>query len=343
MYMAFSPEGTANASTARSHTLIDTFGRRIEYLRLSVTDRCDLRCTYCMPKGFKGFEQPADWLTFDEIERVVRMFAQHGVSRLRITGGEPLLRRDLPELLGRLSLLPGIDDLSLSTNATRLAPFAAPLRAAGVRRLNVSLDALDRHRVLQISGRDCLPAVLKGLDAAQDAGFAPIRINMVVMAGVNDDQIDPMVNFCFGRGFELRLIETMPMGDTGRAAAYKSLEGERRRLVELHDLAPQSAPAGGGPARYWQTPDGRHRIGFITPISEHFCGHCNRLRLTVNGTLHACLGDEGGIDLRSVLREHPSDAELLAAIHRAVATKPERHEFVARPDKLVRFMSRTGG
>ncbi len=192
--------------------LVDTFGRRIEYLRLSVTDRCDLRCTYCIPKGFRGFQEPASWLRFEEIERLISIMAPRGLKRVRLTGGEPLVRRDLPDLAARLAAIPGIDDLSLSTNATRLHALAAPLKAAGVRRVNVSLDSLRADRVAAICGRDVLDKILAGLAAAKDAGFTPIKINMVAMRGVNDDEIDDMIDFCMEQGFVLRLIEAMPMG-----------------------------------------------------------------------------------------------------------------------------------
>ncbi|SMC22999.1 cyclic pyranopterin monophosphate synthase subunit MoaA [Andreprevotia lacus DSM 23236] len=323
--------------------LIDRFNRRISYLRLSVTDRCDLRCSYCIPKGFKDFEEPSHWLTFDEIERVVRLFGQLGTGRVRLTGGEPLLRRNLPELAARLSKLPGITDLSLSTNATQLDRHAQALRAAGVQRLNISLDSLKRDCVATISGRDSLPAVLAGLDAAQAAGFAPIKLNMVVMQGVNDDEIDTMVRFCLERGFTLRLIEAMPMGDTGRNAHYLPLDRVRERLVGDFGLVPQALEMGGGPARYWQLPDGSGNIGFITPISQHFCATCNRVRLSVDGTLYLCLGQEEKLELRPMLRGGASDAELIAALRDAIELKPERHEFREQPGKIIRIMAHTGG
>ncbi|MBS1184952.1 MAG: Elongator protein 3/MiaB/NifB, partial [Proteobacteria bacterium] len=195
-----------------SATLQDQYGRRIDYVRLSVTDRCDLRCSYCIPEGFTGFEEPEHWLDFDEIERLIGAFARLGVSRIRLTGGEPLLRRDIAGLAGRIAALPGIRDLSLSTNATQLDKHAQALRAAGVTRLNVSLDSLQQARVERINGRDVLAKVMAGLAAAQDAGFDPIKLNMVALRGSNDDEIDAMVAFCMERGFVLRLIEAMPMG-----------------------------------------------------------------------------------------------------------------------------------
>jgi cyclic pyranopterin phosphate synthase len=323
--------------------LIDPFGRAIEYLRLSVTDRCDLRCSYCMPRGFRGFEVPERWLTFDEIERVIGAFARLGVSRIRLTGGEPLVRKDLPALVARLAALPGIRDLSLSSNATRLDRYAAALREAGIARINVSLDSLRAERFAAITGGK-LDKVLAGLMAGKASGFSPVKINMVVMAGVNDDEVEDMVEFCIAHDFTLRFIETMPMGDTGRAASrrYLDLPEVRRRLEQRFDLLPGVMP-GGGPARYVQVAGTRLRIGFITPISQHFCASCNRVRLSVDGTLYLCLGQDDKLELRPLLRAGVSDPALEQAIVSAIARKPERHEFRDKPEQVLRFMSMTGG
>jgi GTP 3',8-cyclase len=322
--------------------LTDRFGRGIEYLRLSVTDRCDLRCTYCMPEGFRGFEEPEHWLTFGEIERLLAAFARLGLRKVRLTGGEPLLRRNLPELALRIRSIDGIEDLSLSTNATQLAKHAKALRSAGVDRLNVSLDTLAGARMAHINGRDVLDRVMAGLHAAQDEGFAPIKINMVAMGGVNDDEIDDMVEFCMSRGFILRLIETMPIGHTGRGAAFLDLQGIKERLREKYGLVETICP-GAGPARYLGTPDGRFSVGFITPISQHFCATCNRVRLSVDGTLYLCLGQEDKFEFRPLLRAGAGADELESAIRQAIELKPERHEFREQPQKIVRFMSMTGG
>ncbi len=322
--------------------LMDSFGRRIDYLRLSVTDRCDLRCTYCMPRGFKGFAEPENWLTFDEIERLVRIFAALGVNKVRLTGGEPLLRRGLPRLAARLSSIDGINDLSLSTNGTQLARHAASLRKAGVGRVNVSLDSLDRSRFQRIAGRDALPHILEGLQQAKAARFELIKINMVAMRGVNDDEIDDMVIFCMEHGFTLRLIEAMPMGDTGRSVKYLDLQPVRRRLQARFGLVDGVMP-GGGPARYLQTTDGQFKVGFITPISQHFCTTCNRVRLAVDGTLHLCLGQEHQYRLQALLRGGATNIVLQRAVCAAIAAKPERHDFRNRPQKNVRFMSSLGG
>lgn len=322
--------------------LVDGLGRRIEYLRLSVTDRCDLRCAYCMPVGFKDYEEPGHWLTFDEIERLVSVFARLGVKRIRLTGGEPLLRRNLTELAKRLAGLAGVEDLALSTNGTRLEKYAAMLRKAGVTRLNVSLDSLDRRRVEAISKRDVLSQILAGLEAAKAEGFHAIKINMVAMAGVTDAEIDTMVSYCGDRGFVLRLIETMPMGDAGRSAGFVDLRPVRERLQARFGLIDGVVP-GGGPARYLVSPDGRFQVGFITPISQHFCETCNRVRLGVDGTLHLCLGQDDAVDFRELLRSHCSDAEIEERLKAALLAKPERHEFRERPGHIVRLMSSTGG
>jgi cyclic pyranopterin phosphate synthase len=321
--------------------LIDRYGRAIEYLRLSVTDRCDLRCAYCIPEGFKDFEEPSHWLTFQEVERLLGVFARLGLKRVRLTGGEPLLRRHVDDLARRIAALPGIEDVSLSTNATQLAKMAAKLRAAGVARLNVSLDSLRPETVERINGRPVLDEVLAGLEAARDVGFAPIKINMVVM-GENADEVDDMVAFCMQKGYVLRLIELMPMGETARRMGYVDLQPIKRRLQERFDLVDTVLP-GGGPARYLGTCDGRFTVGFITPLSQHFCATCNRVRLTVDGQLHLCLGQEERMDFRTLMRGGASDDEIATAIVRAMDLKPERHEFREQPTKIVRFMNMTGG
>ncbi|MBV8047152.1 MAG: GTP 3',8-cyclase MoaA [Paludibacterium sp.] len=323
--------------------LQDRFGRRIDYLRLSLTDRCDLRCSYCRPREFDGYAEPDTWLTFDEIERVVAVFARMGAGRIRLTGGEPLLRRGLADLVRRLAVLPGVRDLSLSTNATQLAKHAKTLKAAGLARINVSLDSLDRACVRGIVGRDSLDAIMAGIMAGKDAGLSPIKLNMVAMRDVNDHEIERMAAFCLDHGFILRLIEAMPIGEAGRNAAYLPLDEVRPRLIERFDLKPSTAELGGGPARYWETADGRGRVGFITPVSQHFCATCNRVRLSVDGTLYLCLGQEERVELRPLLRAGIDEAELEAAIRAAIELKPHSHDFATAPQKIARFMSQTGG
>jgi cyclic pyranopterin phosphate synthase len=326
-----------------STRLIDPFGRSVEYLRLSVTDRCDLRCFYCLPDDYRDFSEPQEWLSFDEIERVIRAYASLGVQRVRVTGGEPLVRRNLPALVTRLSGIPGIEDLSLSTNAVSLTRQATALKTAGISRINVSLDSLRADRFKNIT-KGNLDKVIDGLMSAKLAGFSPIKINMVIMKGINDDEVEDMIEFCIEHDFTLRFIETMPVGNTGRNAGshYLSLQDVENRLAERYQLIP-CVMRGGGPARYVQVAGTELRIGFITPISQHFCEACNRVRLAVDGTLYLCLGQEHKFEFRPLLRAGISDSELQDAAREAIALKPERHEFREKPQQVVRFMSRTGG
>lgn len=322
--------------------LIDGLGRHISYLRLSVTDRCDLRCTYCMPEGFQSDDEPREWLSFDELERLAGLFARQGVERIRLTGGEPLLRRNLPELAARLAAVPGIRDLSLSTNGTRLAACAEDLRRAGVTRLNVSLDSLDRARVQSIARRDVLPQILDGLEAARGLGFRQIKINMVALPDTAHEEIEAMAGYCMARGFILRLIETMPVGQSGRNAGFIDLRPVMQRMRAHFGLIDGVVP-GGGPARYLVSPDRTFQIGFITAISQHFCDTCNRIRLAANGTLHLCLGRDEAVDFRQLMRSGRSDAEILAALQAGLAHKPARHDFGNTQHRLIRMMSATGG
>ena len=324
--------------------LIDSFGRKIEYVRLSVTDRCNLRCFYCLPKGFKSFENPANRLSFDEIERVIRAFGELGVHRVRLTGGEPLVRKKLPELSARLSCLPGINDLSLSTNATLLEQQAVALYEAGIRRINVSLDTLDEGQFSDITGGGKLDSVLKGLQKAKEVGFKPIKINMVVMKDTRLDEQQRVMEYCMQNDFTLRFIETMPIGSPGRNGCeqYLSLKKVKQRLDQQYDLIP-GLMTGGGPARYYRINGTDFEVGFITPISQHFCESCNRVRISVGGTLYLCLGQDDKVELRSLLRAGISDEELRQTIVDAVSKKPERHEFNQKPNQVVRFMSMSGG
>ena len=325
------------------NSLVDPFGRRIEYVRLSVTDKCNLRCFYCMPKGFKDFEQPEHWLSYDEIERVIKAFTELGVARVRLTGGEPLVRKNLADLAQRLTSLPGLDDLSLSTNAMLLSKQASDLQKSGISRINVSLDTLNPEKFKEITGGELQP-VLDGLIAAKKAGFSPIKINMVAMKGINDDEFEDMVEFCLQHHFTLRFIETMPMGATSEDATdhYLDLQLVKQRLAKRFDLIPGVMP-GGGPARYVQLRNTNLRIGFITPISQHFCESCNRVRLSVDGTLYLCLGQDDKVELRPLLRAGISDEELKACLVEAISLKPEKHEFKEKPEQVVRLMSMTGG
>ena len=323
--------------------LSDPFGRHIEYLRLSVTDRCDFRCFYCLPRSHRDFETPADWLTCDEIERVIGQFANLGVKHVRLTGGEPLVRKEVTEIAGRIAALPGIEELSLSTNASRLAQFAAPLKDAGVGRLNISLDTLNEKRFHDITGNRLEP-VLKGIEQAKARGFAPIKINMVIMRGINDDDVEEMIDYCIDQGLTLRFIETMPVGDGGRSADehYLPLTEIEARLRKRYTLQP-AAMHGSGPARYFQIDDSPLVVGFITPKSQHFCDTCNRVRLSVTGDLHLCLGQEDKLALGPMMRAGATDQEIRDAIRDAIARKPLKHHFVEAPTAIIRPMSALGG
>lgn len=323
--------------------LIDTLGRKIEYLRVSVTDRCDLRCTYCIPKGFTSFEESANWLTFDEIERVIGTFARLGTYRFRLTGGEPLLRRDLPSLISRLSHIPNVKDLSLTTNGTRLAANAKALKNAGLNRINLSLDSLRKECVTQITGKDVLTKVIDGIMRAKAEGFRQIKINMVPLIGVNQQDIEEMIMFCIRNGFILRLIEVMPMGVTGQKLEYMNLMQFIDPMKEKYHLIESQQIQGGGPARYWTLPGSDFSLGLITPMSQHFCETCNRVRLSADGTLYPCLGQNNSVALRPLLRAGCSDDELEKTIIEAIKNKPKAHDFLSEPDKIIRVMSMTGG
>ncbi len=329
-------------------TLVDSFSRQIVYLRLSVTDRCDLRCNYCIPDGYKHFKSTDDWLTFTEIERLVSIFANLGVSRIRLTGGEPLTRKGIDQLAANLANIPGITDLSLSTNGTQLSRYASNLYAAGVKRLNISLDTLNPVRMQQLTGHDVAAAIFDGIKTAHHIGFSPIKINMVLIPGFNDDEVNAMAAFCIDHGMILRLIELMPVGESGQRAHMAThnqainIHAIRDQLVQQFNLVSATIP-GGGPAYYLQSPDGRFSVGFISAVSQHFCDTCNRVRLAVDGVLHLCLGREDQVNLREPMRKGASDDDLRNMIIQAIAQKPERHCFNEPQHKIVRIMAGTGG
>lgn len=322
--------------------LQDPHGRRINYLRISVTDKCNLRCFYCLPKGSKGFYQKESYLTLDEFQRVMQAFSALGVKRMRLTGGEPLIRPDLPDLVKAIANTKA-EDISLSTNASLLAEQAQSLKDAGVMRINVSLDTLQAERFRQITGSELAP-VLEGLAVAKQVGFQSIKINMVVMKGINEDEVEAILHYCQENGFTLRYIETMPVGDGGRTAAdqYLDLAKVKARLEQHYDLIP-STVSGAGPARYFKVAGSDLHLGFITPMSQHFCETCNRVRLSADGTLYLCLGQDHTFSLRPLLRDGIDDAGLQQAIVEALRLKPLKHEFKEKPEHLVRFMSLTGG
>jgi cyclic pyranopterin phosphate synthase len=329
--------------------LVDPFGRHVSYLRVSVTDRCDLRCVYCMSEDMT-FLPKRDLLSLEELDRLCSAFVTRGVRKLRITGGEPLVRKNILWLFRALSrhLDSGaLDELTLTTNASQLAKYAGELRACGVERINVSLDTLRPDRFKAITRWGEIDTVLRGIDAAERAGLR-IKINAVALKGTNEDEIDDLIRYAHGRGFDLTLIETMPLGeiDADRTDQYLPLSIVRARLMDrwtLEDIPFQS----GGPARYVRVGETGGRLGFITPMTHNFCESCNRVRLTCTGTLYMCLGQEDAADLRAPLRASSDDGALLAAIDRAIARKPKGHDFVidragSRP-AVGRHMSVTGG
>jgi cyclic pyranopterin phosphate synthase len=334
---------------ATTAPLIDPFGRAITYLRVSVTDRCDFRCVYCMPEAMT-FLPKAEVLSLEEIDRLASAFIRRGTRKLRLTGGEPLVRRGLIDLvtsLGRHLRSGDLDELTLTTNGSQLARFAEDLRAAGIRRINVSLDTLDPGKFAEITRWGRLPQVLEGIAAAKATGLH-VKLNMVALAGVNDGEIEAMMAFAAAGGHDLVLIETMPLGEIGvdRVDHYLPLKAVRADLETrwtLQDL-PDST---GGPARYVRIAETGQRMGFITPLTHNFCESCNRVRLTATGQLFMCLGQDDVADLRSVIRATPDEAALDAALAEAISRKPKGHDFVidrrAAAPAVRRHMSVTGG
>ena len=329
--------------------MIDPFGRTVSYLRVSVTDRCDFRCVYCMAEDMT-FLPKKDVLSLEELDRLCSVFVAKGVRKLRLTGGEPLVRRDIGWLIGRLGRhvdSGALEELTLTTNGSQLEKHAMALRSAGVRRINVSLDTLDPQLFAEITHWGRLDTVMKGLDAAQRAGL-DIKINAVALRGVNDGEFDRMVAWCGERGFDLVFIEVMPMGEIGagaRTGQYLPLSLVRAGLEKSWTLEPTRYSTG-GPARYMTVRETGRRVGFITPLTHNFCESCNRVRLTCTGTLYMCLGQEDAVDLRAPLRASGDDALVAAAIDRAIERKPKGHDFVIsrRQDASVtRHMSVTGG
>ena len=327
----------------RQAPLIDTYGRRISYVRLSVTDRCDLRCRYCMAERME-FLPRAELLTLEELVAVADAFIARGVTRIRLTGGEPLVRRGIGQLVRWLGarLGNGLEELTLTTNGTQLARFAADLRAAGVRRVNVSLDSLDPDRFRHITRRGELTEVLGGIAAAKAAGLR-IKLNMVALKGLNEDEIEPMARWCAAEGQDLTLIETMPLGavEDDRSDHYLPLDAVKRRLEEVFTLTP-SLGRTGGPARYYDVAELSLRLGLITPLTGNFCSGCNRVRVTATGSVYGCLGQDQKIELRDLLRAGQS---LDASLDALMLAKPRGHDFhiaASRP-AVARHMSVTGG
>jgi len=329
--------------------MIDPFGRHVTYLRVSVTDRCDFRCVYCMSEHMT-FLPKADVLSLEELDRVCSAFVRKGVRKLRLTGGEPLVRRNILSLfrsLGRHLESGDLDELTLTTNGSQLAKYAADLKACGVRRVNVSVDTLDADKFRKITRWGELDTVMAGVRAARDAGLA-IKINTVALKDVNEHEFDGLIRWCGDEGFDMTLIETMPMGDISydRNDQYLPLSKVRKRLKETWTLA-DIAYKSGGPARYVEVKETGRRLGFITPLTHNFCESCNRVRLTCTGTLYMCLGQNDKADLRAPLRASEADHLLEAAIDEAIGRKPKGHDFVIDRDNrgpaVQRHMSVTGG
>ncbi len=326
--------------------LVDRFGRQVTYVRLSVTDRCDLRCLYCMAEDM-AFVPHKQILTLEELARLGRCFSELGVVKLRVTGGEPLVRRNVVWLFEQLGVLPGVRDLTLTTNGTQLARHAAGLQAAGVTRINISLDTLRPERFHAITRLGDLNKTLTGIDAALAAGFQRVKLNAVILKGRNHDEVPDLVRFAAARGLDISFIEEMPLGSIGdhdRTAVYYSSDAIRRDLARHWELIPTTESTG-GPARYFRIAGGDTRVGFISPHSHNFCGDCNRVRVTAEGRLLLCLGQEYSIDLRRALRANPTDdARVKQAIVGAMSIKPRGHDFALNGHPLIlRHMNATGG
>ncbi len=329
-------------------TLVDQFNRRITYLRLSVTDRCDLRCAYCMPER-QTFLPRKEVLSLEELHQLALGFIARGVTKIRLTGGEPLVRRDMIQLVRALGrkLGDGLEELTLTTNATRLAEFADDLRAAGVRRINVSLDTLDRETFASLARRDSLPSVLEGIAAARAAGLR-VKLNTVALKGINQAELPDLIGWAHGQGMDLTLIEVMPLGEVeeDRFDHYLPLNAVQTELEQRWTLTP-SAHRSGGPARYFDVAETGGRLGLITPLTNNFCEGCNRMRVTATGQLYPCLGGGEMVDLRAALRSAEPGQALSAGLDRALRIKPERHHFAisghGEAPALSRHMSMTGG
>ncbi|MBL8396193.1 MAG: GTP 3',8-cyclase MoaA [Candidatus Accumulibacter sp.] len=340
------PRGLPEAARRAGGMLVDRHGRHVSYLRLSITDRCDFRCNYCMAEEMV-FLPRAQVLTLEECLRIARIFVALGVSKLRVTGGEPLVRHNVIWLLERIACLPGLKELVLTTNGSQLDRFAPALQAAGVKRINISLDTLRAGRFREITRVGDLDKVLRGLDAAQAAGFQRLKINTVMIRGGNDDELVHLVDFAVQRGIDISFIEEMPLGDRGlgRRSSHFSSDEALARLQNRFVLVP-SAESSGGPARYWRIPGSVTRVGFISPHSHNFCDSCNRVRFTARGDLYPCLGNNDAVPLLPLLRAHPDDDRPLGeAIMHGMGIKARGHDFAHQMDtpQVVRFMSMTGG
>lgn len=325
--------------------MIDPFDRHIHYLRLSVTDRCNLRCTYCMAEDME-FLPRKEILSLEEIERLARCFVDLGVDKIRLTGGEPLVRKGIVELSQAISRLNGLRELTMTTNGLLLDQYAHALKTAGVSRLNISIDSLQEDRFNELTRVGDLGRVLQGIEAAMDANFDRIKLNAVILKGVNDDEILELAEFAITRGLDISFIEEMPLGqiDSHERSETRFTSGTIRQKLSDHWQLTASTTSTGGPSRYYVLPDSTSRIGFISPMSDNFCASCNRVRLTVEGRLLLCLGNEHSLDLRAMLRDSGvSDNDIKAGILHAIDRKPEKHFFDYGDTRIVRFMNHTGG
>jgi len=326
--------------------LVDTFGRTVDYVRISVTDRCDFRCVYCMEEEM-SFVPKAQLLTLEELATIAQAFTELGVSKIRITGGEPLIRRNIIKLFQDIGQLPGLNELVTTTNGSQLPKLAQELKDSGVKRINISLDSLDPEKFKRITRVGELYKVLAGIDAALAVGFDNIKINSVILKNRNDDEITDLVKFAGGRNIDISFIEEMPLGiigDHDRAEAYYSSDQIQEDLSQTFTLIP-STQTTGGPARYFTIQETGNRVGFISPHSHNFCDSCNRVRLTCEGRLLLCLGQEHSVDLRHVIRSHPGDMEILKqAIRDSMEIKPKGHDFnLDSKPVILRYMNTTGG
>jgi len=335
--------------------LSDPFNRPINYLRISVTDRCNLRCIYCLPAEGINLLPQGEVLSYEEIARIAALAAELGINKVRLTGGEPLARTRLKELVAMLAGISGIDDISMTTNGVLLAQNAAELKEAGLKRINVSLDSLSSTKFERIARQDKLGDVLKGIEAAKACGLKPVKVNMVVMRGINDDEVMDFARLTITENWHVRFIELMPFATDnppdGHSMGYKaslhpafvSASEIKERLQMLGELEPSLPITGNGPARYFRLPQAGGTIGFITPVSQHFCFSCNRLRLTAEGKLRPCLLSDREIDLRQPLRNRASSQELKKVITEAIQKKPQKHRLVRGPASKKRLMSQVGG
>lgn len=326
--------------------LIDDFDRRIKYVRISVTDRCDFRCVYCMSEEMTFL--PRDQvLSIEELSLVARAFTELGVEKIRLTGGEPLVRRNIDELVSNIGALEGLRDFTMTTNGAQLRRYALSLRQSGMQRLNISLDSLNPERFRELTRTGNLEKVIDGIRAAKEAGFERIKLNAVILKGRNDDEILDLVDFARDEGIDISFIEEMPLGNVSEHSREETFcsSDEVRSIIETRYPLLHSAENSGGPSRYYRMADSHSRIGFISPHSHNFCDSCNRVRVTCEGRLLLCLGNEHSTDLREVIRQNPGEIEpLKQKIRDSMSLKPHRHHFTTDGDvQIVRFMNMTGG